>query len=483
MTNIQNRIYNAVQPSAKKAGPLIMLALVITQVLFFVILLTVRKSFLVIASVLLAAEFIVYVIYKDLVGTGNKRKLLNYLKVSLAVYAGTLFAMPFAGLSKIVSAQEQGATGAMTVAMTIMAMVGAALAVALCVSEAGQKMFKSIDEKFKLGDENKDPFANEDPGYVVLCKDYDKVAALFPNSDPDELEELCLDQKLVAETAKKKGINLEEIIPYEDRFLHVLVLGPTGCGKTSQILIPMCLQDIRNPNMGVTVLDPKGDFAQKTAMIAKMEGRPFLYFDPSIKGCPHFNPLAGKEVDVVENMATTFRMLNPDSPTFFLDMDEQLIRNAVKVLKRLDKDCGVEGTYANLIQLSRLLQNSGGAGRKLVQELSKVSSPTPEEAKENTDIIAWFQNDYFAERSKVYENTSEVRSQVAKITSNEYLRDVLNPDPSKGEKNDLDFDKHLEEGGVICISTAQGTLRGLSKFLGKMGMSNRYKRSVVLLLV
>ena len=184
------------------------------------------------------------------------------------------------------------------------------------------------------------------------------------------------------------------------------------------------------------------------------------------KGCPHFNPLSGKESEVVENMATTFRMLNPDSPTFFLDLDEQLVRNAVKVLKRLDKDCGVEGKYANLINMSRLLQNSGNAGRQLTQSLLKVNSPTPEEAKENADIVAWFQNDYFAERSKVYENTSEVRSQVAKITSNEYLREVLNPDPEKGERNDLDFDKHLEEGTVICISTAQGTLRALSKFLG-----------------
>ena len=107
----------------------------------------------------------------------------------------------------------------------------------------------------------------------------------------------------------------------------------------------------------------------------------------------------------MENIATTFKMLNPDSPQFFLDLNEQLVRNAVKVLKRLDASEGVEGKYATLIRLSQLLQNSGGQGRDLVNAFSKVSAATDSEAKENADITSWFLNDYFPERSKVYENT------------------------------------------------------------------------------
>ena len=257
-----------------------------------------------------------------------------------------------------------------------------------------------------------------------------------------------------------------EILPAKDRFLHMLILGPTGCGKTSQSLIPMVLQDVNNPEWGITVLEPKGDFAVKAFMMAKEFGRPAIYFDPSYKNCSKFNPLAGREIDVVENIATTFKMLNPDSPQFFLDLNEQLVRNAVKVLKRLDANEGVEGKYATLIRLSQLLQNSGGQGRDLVNAFSKVSAATDSEAKENADITSWFLNDYFPERSKVYENTSGVRSQVSKLVSNEYLREVLNPDFDKGERNEVDFDTHLANGGVMCISTAQGTLRDLSKYLG-----------------
>ena len=152
--------------------------------------------------------------------------------------------------------------------------------------------------------------------------------------------------------------------------------------------------------------------------MAEHYGRKSVYFDPSFDNCPFFNPLFGKESDVVENMATTFRMLNPDSPQFFLDLNEQLMRNAVKVLKRLDKAEGVDGRYATFISLSTLLQNTAGKGRGFVQKFSQINAKTQEEAKENTDIASWFLNDYFAEKSKTYENTSGVRSQVSKLVSN-----------------------------------------------------------------
>lgn len=271
----------------------------------------------------------------------------------------------------------------------------------------------------------------------------------------------------IKEEVNAKAKDPREILPAKDRFLHMLILGPTGCGKTSQILLPMINQDMQNPEWGITVLEPKGDLAIKAAMMAEYYGRDVVYFDPSYKNCPKYNPLAGREIEVLENMATTFKMLSPDSPQFFMDLNEQLIRNAVKVLKRLDKQCGIEGKYATFINLSRLLQNSGGAGRTMVNDFARnVYAATESEAKENADIASWFLNDYFPERSKVYENTSGVRSQVSKLVSNEYLREVLNPDVNKGEHNSVNFDEHLAKGGVICISTAQGVLRDLSKYLG-----------------
>lgn len=249
----------------------------------------------------------------------------------------------------------------------------------------------------------------------------------------------------------------EEILPFKDRFLHMLVLGPTGSGKTSQTIIPMIYQDIQNPDCGITVIEPKADLAEKIYAMAKHFDRPVIYFNPILPDCPYFNPLFGKEEDVIENIATTFKMLSPDSPQFFMDMNENLIRNSLKVLKR------TMGNDATFIDLYTLIANPGGSGRKMVMSFSRMNAESAEIAKENSDIAQYFLNDYFNEKSKTYEHCSAVRTQVGKLISNKYLRKVLNPPAGK---NDIDFDKHLAEGGVIAIATAQGTLRDLGRFLG-----------------
>lgn len=256
---------------------------------------------------------------------------------------------------------------------------------------------------------------------------------------------------------KNKDTGAEVILPRKDRFLHMLVLGPTGSGKTSQIILPMLYQDMQNINAGITVIEPKGDLAEKAYAMAEYFGREALYFNPVLESCPTFNPLYGNETDVIENIVTAFKMLDPDSAQFFQDMNEQLLRNSLKMLKRL------YGNDATLIQLSRLITNSGNFYREASTAFRKAA---PNEAirAENEDILNYFADYFDPKKTKTFENTSGVRSQIAKIVSNKYLRRVLNPE--KGRGSDIDFDSHLERGTVICISTAQGSLRDLGRFLG-----------------
>lgn len=264
------------------------------------------------------------------------------------------------------------------------------------------------------------------------------------------------------------------ILPEKDRFLHMLILGPTGCGKTSQSIIPMINRDMQNLDAGITVLEPKGDLAEKVYAMAEYYHRECLYFNPILKDCPFFNPLEGDETDVIENMATTFNMLNPDSPQFFKDMTDGLIRKAVKLLKR------TYGDDATLIDLNTLLWNTNNEGMDIVREFQKNHrDPNPAVQKENDELIYWFTTDYYAGiggqkgAPKTYENCSGVRTQVSKLISNKYLRRVLNP-PKSGTPEyfefqnvpRINFDDALERGTVVTISTSQGALRDLGKYLG-----------------
>lgn len=337
--------------------------------------------------------------------------------------------------------------------------------------------------------------------------------------DIDE-EDAILGYKVDMTEVDKKGLgtptDIPVILPAKDRFLHMLVLGPTGCGKTSQTIIPMIWRDIsvrkliNGKPVGITVLEPKGDLAEKVyAMVnyknnliakAKAEGkytpeeygveRTVVYFNPILSGCPYFNPLEGDESDVIENMCSTFNMLNADSPQFFKDMTDGLVRRGVKLLKRL------YGDEATLLDLNTLLWNVNDRGRKeYVMALKRKAtmpdgSPIPPDIQiENDELVDWFLNDYYAGiggakgAPKTYENTSGVRTQVTKLVSNKYLKKVLNPPKqhedgyleyvqfqqkchSEGHPYKVNFDESLANGYIVTMSTAQGALRDLGRFLG-----------------
>lgn len=392
-----------------------------------------HKSFGILSLLLAAVSVFWYAIVINYVPEDLRALVKTWLKVDLYMAVSCIGFVPYCFLSKLMG-RASAATmfvGAMGVATMVLCLV------VFSCSETGKKTWTLLDKGIKSGSTG-----NQDlkQGDVVLCDSKARV--------------------------EEKAKDCREIILYKDRFLHMLIIGTTGSGKTSQIILPMCYQDVHNLEAGVTVLEPKGDLAREVAMMAEEMGRPYLYFDPSVDNCPFFNPLIGDETDVIENAVTTFLSLNPDSPQYFKDLSEQLVRNVLKVLKRLDKDKGIDGYYSTFIWMSRVLQNNGGQGRELVQKFANIRSATPDEAKENADIASWFLNEYFAERSKVYENSSGIRSQVSKVIANRYLRRVLNPSVENGEYNQIDFDKHLADGGVICISTAQGLMRDLSNFLG-----------------
>lgn len=247
-------------------------------------------------------------------------------------------------------------------------------------------------------------------------------------------------------------------IPLKDRFLHTLILGPTGSGKTSLLLFPMLNQDIKN-GYGITVIEPKGDLAEKVFATSQLNGRECLYFNPIHESCPKFNPLFGKEEDVIETMVLCFRMILNESPDFFKDTTEKALRYAIKAQKRVK-------TNSTLIDLDNFLSNNGGYGEQIIVALTEINKKEKDLTirNENLTIIQYFNTEYFIDNSQTWQYTSSLRTQLTRLNDNRYLRRVLNP---KNGQSDIDFNTVIEEGKVLAITTAQGVLnQTLSRLLG-----------------
>lgn len=260
------------------------------------------------------------------------------------------------------------------------------------------------------------------------------------------------------------------VLPLHDRYLHMLILGPTGSGKTSQILLPMIVRDIQESDLGVICLEPKGDLADQVYAVAKLAGKkdPIL-FDPTLNDCPYFNPLMGDIDDVTENLVTAFGALENETQTFFANMNEMLLRRSIRVVKFL------KGDDATLKDVDIVMTNPGNKGRQMVQDFLKLKNISDIHVLQDNDSVGqWFLSDYYTglaggrDATKTYEQCSGVRNQVAKLQANSYLNRVLNPPKSSELKEDeyIDFDKILAQGRVVALNSADGKLQELSKFLG-----------------
>ena len=270
-------------------------------------------------------------------------------------------------------------------------------------------------------------------------------------------------------------------IPFEDRFRNVVLLGPPSSKKREKVIIPMIRQDVEyNKDAGMLVLDADGALSGAAAQMAKQAERPFLFVDPSRDNCPFFNPMVGEESEVIDDLLTVFGDLLADLPPYIRAVNEILLSNAIKVLKRLDREEGVDGKYATFLNLNILLRNINQGGRKLVQMLSQTQKGTDADVKENADIATWFINEYYAENSKTYDNAAYVRAQVSGITQNKYLRNVLAPDADLNKHNEINFEDLMRKRIVVAVSANKRVLGDRARLFGAL-LLLKYQRAAFFL--
>jgi len=152
--------------------------------------------------------------------------------------------------------------------------------------------------------------------------------------------------------------NRPVIIKGMDRYLHTLLIGVTGSGKTSAVLEPMIWQDLQNyrrgHQLGITVVAPDSEFPHKVKYWCQQLSIPYHVVDLDDPRSNRFNPLEGDPTTVSEIMRTVLRATFGEQEAFFAQAQELHAKNTMLLLKRL------RGDNINLLDVYQALMDVEG---------------------------------------------------------------------------------------------------------------------------
>ncbi|WP_245998304.1 type IV secretory system conjugative DNA transfer family protein [Siminovitchia terrae] len=239
-----------------------------------------------------------------------------------------------------------------------------------------------------------------------------------------------------------------QIIPItwggSDCFTHMLVVGPTRCGKTATILKPiiyqLLLQKKRGIPLGLSVVEPKGDVAAMVAEMSREMGLPYTHIDPMQPDTTDkFNPMEGEINDVAEATVVVLKGLFGKQDAFFATVQELSARNVTKLLKEL------HGDNMDIIDVMNTLRDQAVLEAK-VAELKQRDGMT--------DLVHFFESELLGSmRDKYRQFVIGLRAQLENVVSNDALRSIMTG------KSSIDIDAHFENGGILAVNTAMGKLR------------------------
>jgi|LSQX01.3.fsa_nt_gb hypothetical protein len=266
-----------------------------------------------------------------------------------------------------------------------------------------------------------------------------------------------------------------------DRYLHTLITGPTGTGKTSRILKPMIEQElkaiarslVRGIPRGLTVIEPKGDLADDVAKMAHYYRVPVLYIDPLREDTCKFNPLEGEPSIVAEATRTVLQATFGRQEAFYSKVQEVAARNTVLLLKYLRRDDVTMNHMSQVLRDTNLLREEVNRLKDLIDSLDLRLDQAEASGDEKEiewyrylkrierrmeELVSYFEVEVLGDNlaQKTHQFAMGLRLQVEDIAGNELLARVI------GGRSDVDFDLHLNRGGVLVVNTAMG-------HLGKVG--------------
>lgn len=228
-----------------------------------------------------------------------------------------------------------------------------------------------------------------------------------------------------------------------DMFTHMLVVGPTRCGKTATILKPLIYQLLvlkaKGVPLGLSVIEPKGDVAAMVNEMCFEMGIPCTHIDPMISNTAQFNPMEGEINAVAEATVIVLKGLFGKQDAFFATVQELSARNVTKLLKEL------HGDNIDIVDVMNTLRDERVLAAKVAELKARDGM---------TDLVHFFESELLGSMKDKYRQfVIGLRAQLENVVSNDALRQIMTG------KSSFNIDEHYAKGGVLAVNTALGMLR------------------------
>lgn len=205
--------------------------------------------------------------------------------------------------------------------------------------------------------------------------------------------------------------NSEVFIPENGLYQNILITGTIGTGKTSSAMYPF-LEQLFKHNLGMLILDVKGNFHKKVLELNKIYNRKIIVIE--LNGKYTYNPLnkPNLKASIIANRLRTILTLFSNqntSDTYWLDKVEIFLTECIK-LCRLYND-----NYVTFIELHKLVNNLPYLQEKIniIKERFLSNQLSHNEIYDFKTCLDFFQSEYKNLDSKVL---SIIQSEITRIT-------------------------------------------------------------------
>ncbi len=229
----------------------------------------------------------------------------------------------------------------------------------------------------------------------------------------------------------------------EDRFLHTHVLGPTGSGKSSSVLMPIIWQDLYQGH-GISLIEPKGDLSLATMRAALDTGHTVLYVDPDDPKAPHYNPLSGPAAVAAEGLAWALDQASESGHPFYATVARLELLYAVLAVK----EAAFEDTDVPMIM--RFLRQDGFRRDVL-------------NACQDPRTLAYYAEQVGRQsQAKAHEQRIGLLNRLELLLVNPRVRNILEG------PGDFTWDEVLHEGHVVICPFSLARLGISARLLGNL---------------